>query len=361
MIKVKGETNLYDGGDAMAISLANTHGDNTIFTGRGAASSTSYCMECLPNTTYRLTISGDTTGLNIWRAATTVEKLEPTTSGDDITMTVVQKVMKSSYSEIVINSGENAHYIYFQTNGGLFNTLKSRIKVEGLAMADVKEIHIKKDGVMKDIIEKYKNGHRVFRKALPAGYKELTYIESSGTQYIDTGFLPDTTAGFEYDFAMVGGLPADAFVMGVRQLSTTASRWTTTITSGQIYCGFGDNPSASQRQPYETGVRTIMKNNLYDSKTMAKDEDKFFDIPDTSTLPNFTYTAVIAGAVNNSGNITNFWPQRVYSCKMTRENILERYFVPAKNAQGVVGMYDLVTDTFYTNQGTGNFIAGEEV
>ena len=32
---------------------------------------------------------------------------------------------------------------------------------------------------------------------LPSGYTELEYIESTGTQYVDTGVLPDTNTGFE--------------------------------------------------------------------------------------------------------------------------------------------------------------------
>ena len=38
-----------------------------------------------------------------------------------------------------------------------------------------------------------------------------------------------------------------------------------------------------------------------------------------------------------------------------------RDFVPAKNASGVVGMYDLVGGRFYENAGTGDFIAGDPV
>ena len=35
--------------------------------------------------------------------------------------------------------------------------------------------------------------------------------------------------------------------------------------------------------------------------------------------------------------------------------------VPCKNASNDVGMYDLVSGQFFTNAGTGNFIAGNEV
>jgi hypothetical protein len=39
--------------------------------------------------------------------------------------------------------------------------------------------------------------------------------------------------------------------------------------------------------------------------------------------------------------------------------ITKRNFIPARrNSDGVLGMYDTVTNTFFTNSGTGEFIAG---
>ena len=44
---------------------------------------------------------------------------------------------------------------------------------------------------------------------LPEGYKELEYIESSGTQYIDTGFHPTQTARIIMDVQMTTLNPTD--------------------------------------------------------------------------------------------------------------------------------------------------------
>ena len=37
---------------------------------------------------------------------------------------------------------------------------------------------------------------------LPSGYIELEYIESTGTQYIDTGYIPDSYTTVICDFMM---------------------------------------------------------------------------------------------------------------------------------------------------------------
>ena len=50
---------------------------------------------------------------------------------------------------------------------------------------------------------------------------------------------------------------------------------------------------------------------------------------------------------------------RIYYMKITDGETLVRDMVPVRyDSTGALGMYDLVTNTFYTNDGTGTFIAG---
>jgi hypothetical protein len=48
----------------------------------------------------------------------------------------------------------------------------------------------------------------------------------------------------------------------------------------------------------------------------------------------------------------------IYSFRMWDNNVLVRNFIPAKNSSNVVGMYDTVSKTFFTNAGSGSFTAG---
>jgi hypothetical protein len=50
---------------------------------------------------------------------------------------------------------------------------------------------------------------------------------------------------------------------------------------------------------------------------------------------------------------------KIFYVQIYDNNILVRDFIPARrNSDGVLGMYDTVTNTFFTNAGTGEFIAG---
>jgi hypothetical protein len=50
-----------------------------------------------------------------------------------------------------------------------------------------------------------------------------------------------------------------------------------------------------------------------------------------------------------------------YSVQIGRGSTLQRDFIPAKNSDNVVGMYDTVSKTFFTNAGSGTFTAGPVV
>lgn len=69
-------------------------------------------------------------------------------------------------------------------------------------------------------------------------------------------------------------------------------------------------------------------------------------------------------ALNGNGTLSSatFYNGKVYSLKITQNNELIRDMIPCYHkTSGVIGMYDLVNDVFYTNQGTGTFTKGNDV
>jgi hypothetical protein len=66
-------------------------------------------------------------------------------------------------------------------------------------------------------------------------------------------------------------------------------------------------------------------------------------------------------ALNVAGVAADITSSRCYSCKIYDNGILVRDFVPCKNTAGEVGLFDLVGNKFYGNNGAGNFIAGDNI
>ena len=61
-------------------------------------------------------------------------------------------------------------------------------------------------------------------------------------------------------------------------------------------------------------------------------------------------------ALNRPDEVLNAGATRLYSAKIWDNDILIRDYVPCKNSNGEIGLYDFVNNQFYGNSGTGEFI-----
>ena len=193
---------------------------------------------------------------------------------------------------------------------------------------------------------------------LPTGYQEVEYIQSSGTQYINTGYKPNSNTRLVYDCNVASSVTANNGIFGVRDTSaaTSPNRFNFWIqgsgsTIRSDYFGTGKNPSQSinllnQRIVIDKNknVCTVAGNTLTSEAGTGQCENNLFLF-----------------CVNNAGTPNYYTNTRLYSCQIYDNGALIRDFVPAKNSDGTVGLYDLVNDAFYSNAGTGTFTAGPDV
>lgn len=187
---------------------------------------------------------------------------------------------------------------------------------------------------------------------LPDGYTELTYIQSSGTQYIDTGFKPNQDTRIVGDMQFLNNTSSNpASLFGYRQ-STSSQRYEFFQYNNLLY------------SPYNTSAGSTIS---MTTNKMSIDKNKGTTLVNGSALSTITYANFqCAGnmylfALNNNGSVANVnGNKRIYSCQIYDNGTLKRNFVPCKNPSGVVGMYDIVNNVFYQNAGTGTFTAGDE-
>ena len=186
-------------------------------------------------------------------------------------------------------------------------------------------------------------------KVLPLGYKELEYIESSGTQFIDTGIpLKTATDDVEVDFYL-GSLVTTSSIFGARY-STTSRAYSFGVTNeNQWRPSFGSTTE-------NTGTATTGRHVAFMSHnggTLTVDGTQIISIGNaTITTPDECYVFAI------KGNAKIYYSScRIYSFKIWRSDVLLMHLVPAQRMSDFeAGMYDKVSDTFFTNSGTGKFI-----
>ena len=193
---------------------------------------------------------------------------------------------------------------------------------------------------------------------VPGGFTELEYIESSGTQWINTGYIPNLTDTIEVKFKTLNTLQSGyAYIYGARRYYKDNGFAVQCLQGFWLQYGDSDNNSLGSAQP-NTEYTVIQQGPTYSVNGNSATS--------TGTTPNLSYPLFLF-SVNTSGepysSVNRNLYAKLYKFKVTGADGTVKYnYVPAKRkSDNVVGMWDTVTQTFFTNAGSGNFIAGPVV
>ena len=187
-------------------------------------------------------------------------------------------------------------------------------------------------------------GDRKMMKLLPYD-AEVEYLESTGTQWIDTGYVISASDRIVVQaYFQTNDNTGNRLLLGVGN----PRLW---ITSG--LCRFNGENSAS--------INNLRKLGAWNSISIDKDyctcngtavpmsEGTFLD----NSLSLWLFGA---NAASESLSKTN---GRISSCKIYHSGVLVRDYIPVR--VGMVGyMYDRVSGQLFGNQGTGDFIIGPD-
>lgn len=181
---------------------------------------------------------------------------------------------------------------------------------------------------------------------LPSGYTQLEYLQSTGTQYIDSGVVGSSNTRVVVDFAITALGSGTTFVFGAQ--GTDSVRYTLGITSAGVF-----------RSDYGTEM-TSGKTAVLNTRYKADKNQNVCTVNDstiTSTAQTFTGTTNIYLFARSYSSLS-YSQIKLYSCKIYSNGTLIRNMVPVKNSAGTLGMYDTVNGVFYANAGSGTFTAG---
>lgn len=194
--------------------------------------------------------------------------------------------------------------------------------------------------------------------AIPSEYQQVAYIESTGTQYIDTEYKPTPKTGVEIDFQFTD-LTTQQRVYGVHGNDS----W-----NGSFSYSFYINGSNQLAYALKNGTGNWITTSINADKNRHKLQ---FNIKDKKIkIDNFNGTIADSTRTNtainnmyimacNDGNSSFLSKIKIYSFKIYEDSKLVRNYVPVyRKSDSEIGLYETIEGKFYTNKGTGKFNKG---
>ena len=206
----------------------------------------------------------------------------------------------------------------------------------------------------------------------PIEYKRLSYIKSTGTQYIQTDIVPSysdkvemdvqfgSTAYTSYNSGLTAGYyDNDSGALTVSFGSGASSGITETAIfydGFRWYSGIGSNHMISNVDVTNRSTVTLQRGtSSWGASTCTVSETITASDPSTG-MPIF--------GCNVANNIRPFDKRdmSLYGFKLYDNNsVLTHDLVPVERFDGTLGLLDTITNKFYSNAGTGTFVKGEYV
>ena len=186
--------------------------------------------------------------------------------------------------------------------------------------------------------------------------RDLDYLESTGTQYIDTGYIFDAVnkgSAVEIEMLIPSNSTTSNMIFGTSDQTGLNAIY---LISNAIF-HVGDQQNYYHENP---GISLAQVSNLHfvNGKYSVNGGTEI----NTNRLPITQYSFILFGrntAGSVSSNLLAASGTRIYNCKFYENNVLVHDFIPVMNNDDVPCLYDKVTATFKYNAGTGSFNYGE--
>lgn len=188
-----------------------------------------------------------------------------------------------------------------------------------------------------------------YESELPSGYTELEYIECTGTQYIDTNYIPNNATGMNVTISNYSNISSnDVNFIGSR--ATAGQRFMINYYYGQLGFGFGDFTNTKKSIDW-SAINTFSLNYKNNRKFIFEADEYSID-KITATLP------TVCIFKQNGSSIRSTY--RVYKFSLTQEESIIMDLIPALDKNGTPCMYDTISKQTFYNQGTGEFLYKEK-
>ena len=195
-----------------------------------------------------------------------------------------------------------------------------------------------------------------------SSYSYPTYIQSSGTQYINTGFSASggMTCEYKATFLNDDSTATHGVIVGSHNADESSGGWGRNLAywsaRTQWEFGYGNTyywlGSGAVNTIYTVKFSTLYSNAYLTVNGTTLISGKSGQTVSTNNVYLLTHSAILAEGRGSTS-------ARVYYVKIWNSSgTLVRNFVPCINPSGTVGMWDYVNSKFYSNSGSGTFSYG---
>lgn len=185
-----------------------------------------------------------------------------------------------------------------------------------------------------------------FISQLPTEYQEVEYIQSSGTQYIDTGFVVNKSDSYVLEIDGLFPSQAQAYqgCNGYMQFFVSSKYGISNESSISV----GNRDTVRIAYANQTATLTV-NGSQAESKSWA-----------SYSGANVKLGVLRLGDTNNGWFSGGAASGTIYGYKVWKDEVLVLDCIPCyRKSDNIAGLYDLVNGVFYTNAGTGDFAKGK--
>lgn len=195
---------------------------------------------------------------------------------------------------------------------------------------------------------------------IPAEYQQVEYLQSSGTQYIDTGINASSTLQTTLIFRLSQNFDftKDYFLLGARTKNNSSTRYSVD-TPSYTQIRFSNTTTISVAN-MATSLNTLIYRSGYQEYNGAQ--------VSTASAPATTQVKLwLFGTSNYDNGYTTPYlcnGAQINRCMLgtAADAAVYRDLISCyRKSDNKPGMFDVVTNTFFTNAGTGEFIVGNDI
>ena len=207
--------------------------------------------------------------------------------------------------------------------------------------------------------EPYQGNNISYQWKLPDEYQEVKYIESTGTQYIDTGIIGRPNIKVETNFELTDSTNiSNCGFIGSRENSGTSRFYIISFYSNKWHLGLPSDITSSTHPIVRNEIQNVIFQSIDGNYSLTVNGTEIYNGNSTFST---TYPMYLFG-VNNYGTVSRRSSFKLYTLKIQQDGNYIRNYIPCyRKSDGEIGLYDLISQTFFANQGTGEFLKGEDV